>query len=862
MGTSEALVERDEQLRTLREVVADSDTSGSVVLLSGEAGFGKTSLLKVLLDGLDHGYRVLTAACEPLGIPAAFAPLFELLDDLPAELRNDIRSGSGRPAVYAGMLDLVKNDRVILILEDMHWSDEATLGLVRYLGKRVNATNSCLIITFRSEELDLSHPLRLVIADLGHTARRIELPALTPSGVRKMAHGHDVDPIKVHAATLGNPFFVEEVIRHPDLKLPPTIGNAVLAIAGQLPSPTLEILYTVALSPEGVNLGFLTDLGVEVGRNLDKAVQRRLLVSVGEQVTCRHDLIRESLMNAVPPAMKRSIHGRLLNFLEDTAGDSPDIARLAYHSVGAGAADKALFYSLKAARDASGSGAHRQAAFHYSNALEFRAAMSGTTLQDTLLEAAKEHLLVNAFEVALNLARQRMDLTVTPVERARARAWVSYFESRQNNLAACRREAELALDGLKEEAPSVEFALAMSVLAWVAMTEADYEDSVAYGDQAVIAARAVGSVEIEVFASTTAGTSRCPLGDLAGIAQLKEAARLGTAFGAEEFTARALNNLGFTYLWALRLESARRWYGEAIEYTTSRELDAWYIASRTTLSSINVASGRWEEADHDLELVLGQRTCLQTEIEALIVAATLRARRGDPGSTEIIEQTLARITNYDDLVVAVTGNALAMEGAWLGALPESRASEFYQKVRQSEGLCNDEWGRARLAFWAQRLGFDPPDGHIPGPAGLEWEGKIEAAAQQWEELGFPVEAALTRAIVPGADLDSVFSSLTGLGAEGVARGLRRELQRRGVKGIPRGERPATKRNPAGLTSRQVEVLALMTTGLSNAAIAEELFISEKTAVHHVSAILAKLGVSNRSQAAAKASAGGWPNIRS
>ncbi len=229
--SSGSLIERQPQLQTLEAAVVSSTHSGAVVLISGEAGFGKTSLIETFTRSLDHRYQILTAACEPIGIPAAFAPLFDLLDDLPDELRHDIRSGMGRPAVYSGMLDLIKNERVVLVFEDMHWADEATLGLVRYLGRRIASTNSTLLITYRSEEVDLSHPLRLVIADLGSSAERIDLPALSPAGVAEMARGLDVDPDDIYETTLGNPFFVEEVIRHPGHKVPPTVANAVLASA-------------------------------------------------------------------------------------------------------------------------------------------------------------------------------------------------------------------------------------------------------------------------------------------------------------------------------------------------------------------------------------------------------------------------------------------------------------------------------------------------------------------------------------------------------------------------------------------------------------------------------------------------------
>ena len=187
------LIERDDQLAILQDVLSAPVDHGRTVLLSGQTGNGKTSLVNAWLKGLDHRFRVLMASCEPVGIPAAFAPLYEIADQLPKDLCDAITSGSGRQSVNLGMLDVLKNDRVVLVFEDMHWADEGTLGLVRFLGRRIGATNSCLIVTYRSEELDLNPPLRLVVADLGPTAVRIELPTLTRAGVEQMASGLDID---------------------------------------------------------------------------------------------------------------------------------------------------------------------------------------------------------------------------------------------------------------------------------------------------------------------------------------------------------------------------------------------------------------------------------------------------------------------------------------------------------------------------------------------------------------------------------------------------------------------------------------------------------------------------------------------
>jgi len=850
------LVEREVQAKSLLDAISTTSSSGTVVLLSGEAGHGKTSLVKEVVGALDHKYRTLWAACEPVGIPTAFGALYDIVNDLPSEVAEAVHSRSGVAPVGAGLLDLLKNDRVVLIFEDIHWADEATLGLVRYLGRRIEATSSCLILTFRSEQLDLVPPLRLVVADLGSQAVRIDVPPLSLAGVAELAVGKDVDPLSLHATTMGNPFFVDEILNDPGTVVPPNVQNAVLANADDLSLESSELVGLIALSSEGLRMDLLATITPNAEELLELPLRKRLITWDRGTITCRHELIRESLLRAMSDVAIRRRHARLLSALEGSADGAHAIARLAYHSVGAGDAEKAFAYSKLAGDNAARGGAHRQASLHYVDALEADDYSDLARRSEVLLAAAIEDMTVNNNDRACEFAAERVELAADPVDAARAQAWLSYIQSRINDLDSVRSAASNAIEVLADLAPCKELAIALSSLAWVERVEGKSVEALDLAERAEEIARLTDAKDFEVKASLVAARLLDDMGDQRGRERLEAAADEAVAANLGEFGANATYALGCLWLNRFDLAPAVASFGRAAEYASGKELDAWYIASIATRATTNVWAGNWDDADRDLEIVLRQKTCIETEIEILVAAATLRLRRGDPGTADLINSVLQLALDSSDREILETTCGLALEAAWVGVLPMESAVKLYDEVVAGQTILSVV-KKNFLTFWANRLGLAPPDGELVGPSRLEHEGDWKDAADAWQKAGFAIEPIITMAMSPGEDLHQLVGELLAMGAEGTVDGLRRELQHRGFRNVPKGIRPSTRKNGGRLTNRECEVLVLVANGMSNSAIADELFISEKTVGHHVSAILAKANASNRTEAVAVASASGW-----
>jgi DNA-binding CsgD family transcriptional regulator len=253
------------------------------------------------------------------------------------------------------------------------------------------------------------------------------------------------------------------------------------------------------------------------------------------------------------------------------------------------------------------------------------------------------------------------------------------------------------------------------------------------------------------------------------------------------------------------------------------------------------------------EQVLRDPRTVLPRILALTVVGVVRARRGDPNPGQLLDEALALAMPPGELQNLALAAAARAELAWLEGQPEAveeATAAAYNLAQQRRA----SWVVGELACWRRRAGLaEPVPTGVAEPYALELAGDWQQAAEMWTELGCPYDSALA---LSGADDDDALrralAQFQSLGARPAATLVARKLRGRGARGLPRGPRPTTRRNTANLTTREIEVVALVAKGLRNGEIAERLFLSEKTVDHHVSAILRKFGVGTRGRAVAEA----------
>jgi DNA-binding CsgD family transcriptional regulator len=857
---TDGLLERSAQLAALAghlEAVR-AQTRGRLVLVAGEAGIGKTALVRAFA-GSARGSRVLWGACDALFTPRPLGPVVDIAGEVGGELGAVVARGAAPGELVAALArELRGRPPDVVVLEDLHWADEATLDVLRLLARRIESVPALVLATYRDDEIDPRHPLRIVLGELpSGSAARLALEPLSAQAVTELAGSTGVDHDELHRTTAGNPFFVTEVLAGADAEIPETVRDAVLARAARLDDGPRALLDAVAIAPLRAELWLLDALADGELDDLDDCLASGMLRAERDAVSFRHEIARVAVEEALSPHRRVALHRRALAALAGH-GAAPDPARLAHHAEAAGDVDAVLVHAPVAGERAAMLGSHREAAAHFARALGHGADLPPERRAELLERRSYECYLTDDVAGAIDARRLALDEHRASGDRLRegdAHRWLSRLTWFTADNATAEEEARLAVELLEPLAPGRELAMAYSNMAQLRMLASDQTGATAWGERAIELAGRLDETEIVVHALNNVGTAEMEKGMPDGRAKLERSLELALEAGFEEHVARAYTNLGSGSV-------ARREYAfgdphldAGIAYCVEHDLDSWLVYMTGWRARSELDQGRWDAAAASAGAVLARSdVATPSRITPLAVLGQLRARRGDPDPWSPLDEALelARATGEVQRLGPVAG--AHAEARWLAGEAEAVADETDAALALALEL-SDRRAQGELYLWRRRAGLEDAIAldDLVEPLRLELEGACEAAAERWSAIGCPYEAALALA---HADSDAAprraVAELQRLGAHQAARRVARALRERGVRDVRRGPRAATRENPAGLTARELEVVALVAEGLRNAEIAGRLFVSEKTVAHHVSAILRKLDVGTRSQAGAEA----------
>jgi DNA-binding CsgD family transcriptional regulator/tetratricopeptide (TPR) repeat protein len=872
-----ALLERSPALDQLDSWWAEVRAGcGRFVLIEGEAGVGKTALLDAFTERVRAGdFRLLSSGCDAYLTPRPLGPLVDIAPDLagsvPARLPAAALDGASpqtagvvlegdRDGLFAAVLaqlDDGKGPRV-LVIEDLHWADDATLDLLRFLARRIGRRPVLIIGSYRDDQADQANPIRLMLGDLAAVAtlRRLPLVPLSLKAVTAMVHGHGIDPRRLHAITGGNPFYVTEVMATAGQEVPPTVRDAVFARAARLSAPAREVLDAAAVVAAPVETWLLAEVAGVAAERLDECVAAGILRERQGGLQFRHELARLAIERAMPPGRRGDLHRRALAALLARSGLTHDPTRLAYHAEGAADAAQVLAYAIPAGDWAASLGAHRAAADQYARALRFSAGLTGADLADLSGRHSYECYLIGRYDEAVASRERALNCWRSVGHRLRqgdSLRWLSRLAWLRGYQGQAQRLGRVAVSTLQLLPPGPELAMAYSNLAQLGMLAGDWDIAQRWGQQAIDLAERLGLNDVLAHALNNLGTAQSSVDPVAGRTKLTRSLALAMAHDLEEHVARAYNNLAFSSVTQRQLSEANRWLAEGLEYCADRDLDSWRLALLASQATVLLHQGSWDAALEIAEdLRRDPRAASFIRLETLVVIGRIRARRGDPGVWPALREAIELPNATGELPRWLWLAVACAEAAWLGGEP-ARARALVEQALEAVASHQDGangWAAAELYGWARRLDLPTPQlTDVPEPYAQQAAGDWAGAAASWRALDHPYEAAWALAgSAREADLRAAVAQLRELGAAAAAAVVSRRLREMGIRGVARGAQAGTRANPANLTDRQSQVLALMADGLRNADIAARLFISSKTVDHHVSAILSKLGARTRGEA--------------
>jgi tetratricopeptide (TPR) repeat protein len=681
-------------------------------------------------------------------------PFRDLAASVGTELSRAVTDGSDRDRVFAALrAELTWPEHpTVLVIEDVHWADDATLDALRYLIRRIADLPAVLVLTYRDDELNREHPLHGLLGQASRSdhVRHLPLRRLSQRAVRELSAGSSVAAHDLFALTSGNPFFVQELLASAQGEhVPPTIADAVLARVRSLDPSTQDVVEQLAVVPSALDRWLVDVLVPDTGPGrvaaLTAAEQRGLLMVSTSRISFRHELTRRAIAGSLPAARLMALNQRVLAALVDH--DGYDVARIVHHAAQAGDVDAIVRYGPAAAREAARAGAHREAVAHFALVLDHEDRFPPGERAGLLAQYAIECYTTGAIDKAIGAERCAVDLNRSLGDLGQLGASLRWL-ARMYWMAGDRANGEYAgreaVEVLERAGDSRLLALALSNESQLCVLAHRPAEGIAYGERAAALAREVGDAAITSHALTNIGISRWHLGDPAGQPTIEEALRVALEAGEVEDACRAYINLAWILLDWCRLDEAERYLTAGMKLAEDSEFFGYLSYMQVERARLEFARGSWEEAVRTASVLTD--AYLAARCPALTVVGRVRARRGQPGAGSLLLSAWKLAVQIDELQRMGPAAAARAEDAWLGG-DHARVRDVAAPVYQEARRLGDRVHQAELGYWLAKAGqrVQPEGDH---PYAVQAAGRWREAAALWEAAGCLYEHAAALAESP------------------------------------------------------------------------------------------------------------------
>ena len=858
------LFERESFLALLDERFREvSSGEGHCFFVTGEAGIGKTTLVKEFLKQVERISIQYTGSCDLLFTPRPLAPLYDIALQIKGDLLQQLSSISSRSDLFLRFTsELVQQSKpVIVVFEDVHWADEATLDFVKFFARRINQTRCLFILTWRDDEIVGQHPLRNV---LGHlvpgTFTRVLLEPLSITAVQQMAEKRGYNGEDVYSISGGNPFYVNEILAHYSPGIPDNIKDSILAIYNDLSDDTKETWQLLSVISEGLEYKRFTAINDYYVDTISNCMAKKILIVKNDKLLFKHELYRRTIEESLSPFRRIDLNKKVLTFFLNAFEEYGEIERIVHYAKNASQNELVVQYAPLAARQAASVGAHIEASKLYLSAIEYYPGKDKNLLVEFYESYAYECYLTNQIKEAIFYQSRALAIRKEkddPEKLGDCLRFLSRLSWFDGNRKEAERFAMQAIDVLDNQPASRAKAMAYTNMSFLKMQSDETDECIRWSEKAIVLANELNDEEILAFALNSKGSTimlnRQTMQE--GIALLQQSLTIALKNGYHEHVARAYTALGSNAVTMREYPMAAKYLDTGINYCEENDLDSLRLYMLSWKARMNLETGNWKEAGSIAENLVKTVNILSIiKVGALTVSSILKMRKGDPDPDilpcllEAKEKAFETMELHRILPVATA----FLEYEWITGTRCIDTAEINMTIDMIRRTKKD-FSRSKYYYWLSKAREE----YLPfGEKNKDNELGISVATDQdakyWEKTGCPYEQAL--ALFEGNDDDKrkAIAMVNDLGADAVYEKLKQEMRSSGIKSIPRGVRKTTRENPSLLTDRELDVLALLKEGMQNKEIAARLYISAKTVDHHISSILLKLDINSRSKAVAEA----------
>ena len=856
------LIERDELLTILRSQLKNvTEEGGHCIFISGEAGIGKTSLVKAFGKTAEGNTNIYIGTCDALFTPRPLAPLYDILLQMDNDLSENSDDVTDRTAFFTRFFHKLISQKGIslIVFEDIHWADEATLDFIKFLARRITQLRCLFIVTYRDNEIHSHHLLRNVLAQLPQDSlTRLKLTTLSRQAVEKLALQKGYNGEDVYSISGGNPFYVNEILASYSPGVPDNIKDSVLSVYNSLDEKTKQLWQMLSVLPTGLEIRYLEKMEPSYTTAIESCLESKILISEKESIFFKHELYRRTIEASLSPFLRIELNKKILDLLKENFEGNREIERILHHAKNANENDIVFSYAYLAAKRASSLGAHIEASKLYLTAIEYYQGKDSHTLIQFYEAYAYECYLTNQIKEAiifasksLNLLKETNDIKETGDSlRFLSRLWW-YNGSRKK----AESYAIEAIEIMRDQPSSRTKAMAFSNMSQLKMLSDQPDECISWGEKAIEMAKELADDEILSHALNNVGVVQMRIRSARqkGIELLQQSLKIALKNSFDEPAARSYTNLVINAVEMNDYPFAEKILEEGIQYCKERDLDSFTSHLLAYKARLNLEIGKWDEAYRIADnLIKNEDQLAIVKIWALIVLATIKMRRGEGDLLPFLLEAKEKAFETMESTKIIPSLVTLLEYEWITGTRIIEKEDLENVIPMVEQT-SKFFQKNEFVFWFKRARKQQVQIQ-EFYEGFRVDNPTEArnAANLWEQIGCPYEQALTLFEGNEADKRIAVEIVHNLGADAVYEKMKLEMRRSGIKNIPRGIRKTTQSNSAHLTERELDVLQLLKEGLQNKEIASRLFISPKTVDHHISSIFFKLDVKSRTKAVQEA----------